>query len=231
MLILALDTSSVSASCALVEDGATVASGFLNAKITHSATLMPMIENLFAASGRKIGDVSMFAATSGPGSFTGVRIGASILLGLAFGKGLPCVGVSTLEVTAYPFSDREGVIVCPVMDARRGQFYNALFRDGRRLTEDRAISAEDLDAQLRELNAPVLLCGDGYALAAKLMPGREYVSPPDELIYPQAANAARIAARIYESAPDRSVFTDLNFKPVYLRPSQAERVCKEKENI
>lgn len=225
MLILSLDTSSVSASCALVEDGKTVAAGFLNAKITHSATLMPMVENLFSVSGRNISDVNMFAATSGPGSFTGVRIGASILLGIAFGKNVPCVGVSTLQTTAYPFDNEiyGGKIICPVMDARRGQFYNALFKDGQRLTPDRAISAEELSSELISYGADVVICGDGYKLAEKLMPDIRLIKPPTQLIYPTAANAARLAYDIYENTDDKSLFSDLSFKPVYLRPSQAER--------
>lgn len=215
----------MSASCALVEDGKTVAAGFLNAKITHSATLMPMIENLFSVSGRKISDVNMFAATSGPGSFTGVRIGASILLGLAFGKNVPCVGVSALQTTAYPFDNEIycGKIICPVMDARRGQFYNALFKDGKRLTPDRALSAEELSKELKNYGDPVIICGDGYELAEKLMPDIPLITPPAQLLYPTAANAARLALKIYESAEDKSIFTDFAFKPVYLRPSQAER--------
>ena len=224
MLILALDTSSVSASCALVEDANTVAAGFLNAKITHSATLMPMIEELFKVSGRKPENVSMLAATAGPGSFTGVRIGASILLGLAFGKDLPCVGVSTLETTSYPFNNAafDDKLICPVMDARRGQFYNALFKNGKRLTPDRAISAEDLYEELKTYTEPVILCGDGAVLAEKLI-DIKFIKAPAQLMYPTAANAARLAYDIYESADDKSIFTDLAFKPVYLRPSQAER--------
>ena len=210
-MILAIDSSSKAASCALLDGDKVLAESFCNVGV--------------------ISDVTLFAATSGPGSFTGVRIGASILLGLSFGKDLPCVGVSTLEVTAYPFSGYSGAIICPVMDARRNQFYNALFRDGQRLTEDRAISAEELDAELERLGAPVLLCGDGYALAAKLLSGRKYIDPPDDLIYPRASNAARLAAHFYASAPDKSIFRDLDFKPVYLRSSQAERVMNEKKRI
>lgn len=230
-MILAIDTSSVTASCALLDGDRVVAESFCNAGITHSATLMPMIEGLFAYSCKNIGDVTMFAGTAGPGSFTGVRIGASILLGLAFGKGLPCVGVSALEAAALPFSSYKDVLVCPVMDARRGQFYNALFRNGQRLTEDRAISAAELDAELSAYSSPVLLCGDGHELAKKLMPDRVYEQTPCDLIYPRASSVARLAKRIYENAPEGSDFSDLKYKPVYLRPSQAERVRNEKESI
>ena len=225
MLILALDTSSVASSCALLEDNKTVAESFINEKITHSATIMPMIEDMFACCGRDIKDVGIFAATSGPGSFTGVRIGASVLLGLAFGKNAACIGVSTLEVTAAPFSGElyGDKIICPVMDARRGQFYNALFKNGQRLTEDRAISAEDLSAELKDYGLPVVVCGDGASLLCSLLPNIPLIKAPDILTYPSASEAARLALSIYDSTEDKTVFTDLYFKPVYLRPSQAER--------
>jgi tRNA threonylcarbamoyladenosine biosynthesis protein TsaB len=231
LLILALDTSSVTASCALVEDNKTVAESFLNVKITHSATMMPMVENLFKISGRDIKDVSLFAAVSGPGSFTGVRIGASILLGLAFGKGAACVGVSALEVTAAPYNNElfADKIICPVMDARRGQFYNALFKNGQRLTEDRAISADDLSAELKKTGLPVIVCGDGASLFCSLVDDIPFIKPPCRLVYPSASEAARLALKKYEAAEDKTVFTDLTFKPVYLRPSQAERIKQENQ--
>ena len=236
-MILSIDTSSKSASCALTDGCDVVAESFCNAGITHSATMMPMIEDIFKCCGKSMADVTMFAATAGPGSFTGVRIGASILLGLAVGKGLPCVGVSTLEVLANPFRQGfDGAVICPVLDARRGQFYNALFKDGQRITPDRAISAQELDTELSALGAPVILCGDGYRLASSLLTYDKITAVPQRLVYPSAAEAARLAYDKYNAAQDKSVFTDLNFKPVYLRPSQAERVLKnkaenDKENI
>lgn len=225
MLILALDTSSVASSCALVEDNKTIAESFLNEKITHSATIMPMIEDMFSCCGRDIKDVKIFTATSGPGSFTGVRIGASVLLGLAFGKNAACIGVSSLEVTAAPFDNElfKDKIICPLMDARRGQFYNALFKNGQRLTQDRAISAEDLSKELEEYGLPVIICGDGAILFSSLVPDNKYIKAPERLTYPSAAEAARLSYKIYENTSDKSVFDDLDFKPVYLRPSQAER--------
>lgn len=229
LLILALDTSSVTASCALVENNKTLAESFLNAKITHSATMMPMIENLFRISGKDIKDVSLFAAVSGPGSFTGVRIGASILLGLAFGKNVPCVGVSALETMVAPFVNElfRDKIICPLMDARRGQFYNALFKNGQRLTKDRAIGAFELSIELDNIGLPVIICGDGASLFFSLVPENNYIKAPDALIYPSASEAAKLASLIYENAEDKTVYTDLNFRPVYLRPSQAERIKKE----
>ena len=109
------------------------------------------------------------------------------------------------------------------MDARRGQFYNALFKNGKRLTEDRAICAEELSAELKEYGLPVIVCGDGASLLCSLLPDIPFIIPPDRLIYPSASEAAKLALKKYENAIDKTVFTDLNFKPVYLRPSQAER--------
>ena len=231
MLILSLDTSSVTASCALYEDGITISESFLNAKITHSKTMMPMIEGLFSSSGRNIKDVNIFAGVTGPGSFTGVRIGASILLGLAFGKSAACVGVSALEMTAAPFDSPlfADKIICPLMDARRGQFYNALFKNGQRLTEDRAIGAEELSSELEKYGLPVIICGDGASLFSDLVPDNNFIKAPGRLIYPSASEAARLALKKYEAAIDKTVFTDLNFKPVYLRPSQAERLKNDSE--
>ena len=231
MLILALDTSSVTSSCALYENGKTIAESFLNAKITHSKTIMPMIEGLFSSSGRDIKDVNIFAGVTGPGSFTGVRIGASVVLGLAFGKSAACVGVSALEVTAAPFDNAlfKDKIICPLMDARRGQFYNALFKNGQRLTEDRAIGAAELSDELKKYGLPVIICGDGALLFSDLVPDNEYIKAPERLIYPSASEAAKLALKKYSSAEDKTVFTDLSFKPVYLRPSQAERLKKDNE--
>ena len=231
MLILSLDTSSKTASCALVSEDGIIAESFLNAKITHSATVMPMIEGLFKNSGRNISDVTMFAATNGPGSFTGVRIGASILLGLAFGKNAPCVGLSTLEVIASPLCRLyPGEIICPVLDARRGQFYNALFKDGNRLTPDRAVSADELDAELKNTGGPAIICGDGYLIAKEKL-SCDMIIPPARLIYPSAAEAAYLSVSVYDKAEDKTVFSNKNFKPVYLRPSQAERVKNNNANL
>ena len=224
----------MTASCALLSDDTVIAESFLNAKITHSATLMPMVESLFKNCGKKFDDVSMLAATTGPGSFTGVRIGCSIILGLAFGRDIPCVGVSTLEVSASPFDSLlyKDKLICPVMDARRGQFYNALFRNGERLTADRAISASDLSKELLEYGGEAIVCGDGYKIARELMSDVSQPDLPDSLIYPSAAAAARLAYKTFIGSQDKSIYSDRNFKPVYLRPSQAEvNYKKNKENI
>ena len=127
MKILALDSSATVATVALCEDQRLLAEYTVNNGNTHSETLLPMVESLLANFSMTAKDVDIFAASIGPGSFTGVRIGAATLKGLAFASNKACVGVSTLEARAYNLVSHKGLI-CPVMNARRSQVYTALFR-------------------------------------------------------------------------------------------------------
>ena len=141
MKILALDTSSQAASCCLLEDERPVGLFYMDAKLTHSQTILPMVEQVLKACQQKLADVDLFAVSNGPGSFTGLRIGTAAVKGMAHGLGKPCVGLSTLEGLAYNLVGHGG-IVCAVMDARCNQVYTALFdldNDLRRITEDMAI--------------------------------------------------------------------------------------------
>ena len=150
MLLLSVDSSAVTASAALTKDGRVIKSEFINKGLTHSETLLPLIENVMEGCAYKRLDA--IAVTAGPGSFTGVRIGVATVKGLAFPCDIPCISVSTLEAIAYNFTD-ENAVICAVMDARRMQFYNALFKveNGRvtRLCEDRAISIDALREELK----------------------------------------------------------------------------------
>lgn len=226
MLTLAIDTTANTASCALY-DGGIIAQSSLNAKITHSATLLPMIDSMLKCARVEIKDVELLCASVGPGSFTGVRIGVSLMLGLAFDRCVPCVGVSTLEALAYNVKDLDGdFIICPVMDARRNQFYNSLFTPGKvplRLLPDRAISAEELKAELLSYNKPIMPVGDGYALSQRELDGVNLLKVPEALSYQLASSVAACAIDKYNAAPDKSVFNDSSLRPVYLRSSQAER--------
>ena len=126
MKILSLECTAGPASAAITEDGRVIASSFVNVKLTHSQTLLPMAEGLFAASRLGLSDIDGIAVTAGPGSFTGVRIGISAAKGLAAARNLPCAGVSTLLSLAFNYRDTD-CIVCAVMDARCSQVYNAIF--------------------------------------------------------------------------------------------------------
>ena len=127
MKLLALESSAKAASCAVFEDGQVLASAWQSAGLTHSRTLLPMVEDMLRNSGCALRDVDGIAVAAGPGSFTGLRIGVASAKGLAWGAEKPCVPVSTLEAMAWPLAHLEGVTVC-AMDARRQQIYNAVFR-------------------------------------------------------------------------------------------------------
>ena len=211
MIVLALDTTAVTASVALTDDKKLIGLYTLNTKLTHSETMLPMIENLLMNAKMKISDVDMFACSSGPGSFTGVRIGISIVKGLAFGKNKKCAGVSTLEALSYNLKGFDG-IVCPVMDARRSQIYNALFYKDERLCGDRLITLDALQEDLKKYDKEIYFTGDGY----KLITFNKTHTP--ELLRYQNAYSVAVCAL------DKGAFTtDEDIKPVYLRASQAER--------
>lgn len=223
MLILAMDSTAVAASVALLSDGAPLAAFHLNNGNTHSETLLPMAESVLRCTGKTVDDIDLFAVSAGPGSFTGVRIGVATVKGLAFGKGKPCVGVSTLEALAENLVPTGGLL-CPVMNARRGQVYNALFRveNGAltRLCPDRALSVEELEAELLTYSEPVTLCGDGAEPVKNSFTKCDVALPPLTLIEQNAVSVALCAARM---AKEGRTCTDKELKPVYLRMPQAER--------
>ena len=227
MLILALDSTATVGSVALQRNGATLAQYTVNAGNTHSVTLLPMIEHMLKMTGVELDDIDMFAASVGPGSFTGVRIGCSAIKGLAFGRDIPCVGVSTLEALAHNLSGCGGII-CPAMNARRGQVYTAIFEDTaegiKRLTPDMAIAVTELSEMLSSFEGEVRFCGDGYSLVEGLS---EYkTSEPMRL--QSAVSVATVAEALYNATEDKSVFTASALNPTYLRKPQAEREREER---
>ena len=232
MKILAMDTSAKAASVAITNGETPLAVYSLEAGRTHSETVLPMAESALKVAHLTLSDIDLFAVTSGPGSFTGVRIGISTVKGLAFGTGKPCVGVSTLLALAYNLKDlRDDCYVCPVMDARRNQLYNALFSyhggQFERLCDDRLVAMSDLKKELEALDKPVYGVGDGYDILAAGFPG---LSVTPILLRPQNAySVALCALSEYEKAADRTVYTDTVLLPQYLRASQAERELAEKE--
>lgn len=223
MNILAVDTSAKAASCAIYKDGALFAESFSNAGLTHSQTIMPMIQSMLECSKIQIGDIGLFAVSVGPGSFTGLRIGISAVKGMAMAGNVPCVAVSTLEALAYNLSAFRGVAV-PVMDARRAQVYTAAFECAggtpARLTPDEALSIDDLAARLRAYTGPVMLVGDGAELCherlAGIVPGL-LLAPPN-LRHQRAASVCAAAG----FGPAATCSAE-NLAPVYLRLPQAER--------
>ena len=226
MIILAVDSTAVTAAAALCHDDAVIAQYTVNGAKTHSETLLPMAASLLRSAKLTTADVGLFAVSAGPGSFTGVRIGVSLIKGLAFNSGKPCAAVSSLEALACNLEGMGG-IVCPVMDARRGQFYNALFRNGIRLTPDRLITAEELTRELAGYEEPIFFVGDGYEPARRLIALPNLMETPPLLRRQNACSVARCAWKQYQRG--EGIFTDASLSPVYLRASQAEREREEAE--
>ena len=244
MKILAIDTTAVTAAAALVEDGHILGTYQQNGTLTHSETMLNMVENLLANAHVTPDMLDLLAVSAGPGSFTGVRIGVSIIKGLAFAKNIPCVPVSTLDALSEnlrPTVEALGqdFYACPVMDARRSQVYTALFlyetdADGNtvktRVWEDDMLSAAELSARLSELELPVLFVGEGCRVTRKELHLPHCKEAPEAIRYQSGVSVAQTALAVYEAAEDKGVFTDLALKPTYLRPSQAERERAEKQN-
>ena len=230
MLILAFETSAKAASAALLEEKKLLGEAYQNTGLTHSQTLMVMAENLLAQCGKTVEDVSAVAVAAGPGSFTGVRIGVAAAKGFAWGREIPCYGVSTLEAMAEGLGIYQGY-VCPCMDARRSQVYNALFYVNHgslsRVREDRAISLSELGEELKNLKEPIFLVGDGsnlcYNTLSESVPN--LVLPGEHRMHQRASGVALAAAKLVSAgAPgDANALT-----PNYLRLSQAERERAER---
>ena len=160
MKILSLDSTSVTASVSINENEQILAENFINNGLTHSQTLMPMVESVLKDAEISIKDIDLFAITNGPGSFTGVRIGIASVKGMADALGKKCLAVSTLEAIAEPLKN-EDCIACAVMDARCSQVYTAIFQNGNRLCEDKAVLIDDLCEELKQYNKKVVFIGDG----------------------------------------------------------------------
>ena len=225
MLILAFESSAKSASAALLKDESLLAEAFQNNGKTHSATLMPMAQQLLQDCCVDISDLDCIAVAAGPGSFTGIRIGVAAAKGLAWAAEKPIAAVSTLAGMAMQLLPAAGVF-CPVMDARRNQVYNALFRsDGTaltRLTDDRAISLEELKQELLALDEPVFLVGDGSRLCYRtLSPALSGLQFPPAHLEMQRASGVAMAAAV--QAREGRLITHDSLVPNYLRLSQAER--------
>lgn len=235
MLLLAIDSTARAASAAVSRDGHILASMQIDTGNTHSEHLLPMIENCLERAGLTLPDLDAYACTSGPGSFTGVRIGVSVIKGLAFGTDKPCIAVSALEAIAQSLLSLNG-LYCAVMDARRSQVYTALFdtdENGclRRLTDDDALSLAEL-AELISHHLPrynsLFLAGDGYDVATKALKEMGiFPSPTPPLLRLQnASSVCAVAERVLEKG---ELMSDRSLSPLYLRLPQAERERLQKE--
>lgn len=228
MIILGIDSSSISCSVSVLKDNKLIGK-IVNNGLTHSQTLLPMIDEVLTDAKLSVKDVDLIGVTKGPGSFTGLRIGMATVKGMAAPFNTPCVCVSTLETIAHTASERHDGVFCAVMDARCNQVYNALFEEQNgeliRLCEDRAISIEDLQNELKTLNKPIILCGDGTAVCDKNFNEISYTIADEEVRLPHANSVCLLSEMYKNEAKSPEKIT-----PVYLRLPQASReLLKKKE--
>jgi len=213
---LAVDTSSLACSCALVEDGVLLSESYLHTGLTHSRTLTALVEETLARAGVGHSQLDRLAVCTGPGSYTGLRIGVSAVKGMAMAWDTPCVGISTLESLAHNVLCRDGV-VCAALDARVQQVYAALFsiENGAvtRMTADGALTLADLGGLLPD---GTLIVGDGALLVTNTFPEKGLIPAPAALRYQRASSAALLAERL-QPIPAAQLVCN------YHRKSQAER--------
>lgn len=223
MKILALDSTANTSTVAVLEDEKLLSLYTANIKNTHSETLLPMVKNVLGTLRLTVDDIDAFAVSEGPGSFTGVRIGVATVKGLAFGKDKKCVGVSTIEALAKNLEGFEG-IVCPIMNARRGQVYTGAFLNGKRILEDQCMLLCDLIPFLEGFGVPMYFVGDGYSLVEG-MSNSMFMCTPEQLRYQNAYSVGKIA---YEKLLSEEFVTDSDLRVEYLRKAQAEREREER---
>ncbi len=218
MRILGVESSAKSASVCIWEDGRILCESFSNNGLTHSKTVLLMIEDMLQQSGISLDSIEKLAIANGPGSFTGLRIGAAVVKGLSWARDIPCVGVSTLEAMVYNAIALEGVVCC-VMDARAGQVYNAVFKieNGEiyRMCEDRAIAISELDTELAN-EKEIILLGDGATLCSTKLTHRNIKLLPEHMRYQRAFG-------VCEAAADLDGVSSEELTLQYIRKPQAER--------
>lgn len=223
MKILALDSTANTSTVAVLENDKLLSIYTANIKNTHSETLLPMVKSLLETLKMSVDDIDAFAVSEGPGSFTGVRIGVATIKGLAFGKDKRCIGVSTIEALAQNLEGFGGV-VCPIMNARRGQVYTGAFLNGERVIDDQCMLLCDLIPMLEKYGVPIYFVGDGYSLIEG-MENELFCKTPEQLRYQNAYSVGRVA---YEKLCKGEYTTDEGLRVEYLRKPQAEREREER---
>lgn len=229
MKILGIDSSAKSASAAVTENGKIISSFYINTGLTHSQTLMPMVDNVLKCANLSLDDIGLIAVNKGPGSFTGIRIGVAGAKGLADVKKIPVLGVSTLESMAYNLLGKD-CIACAVMDARCNQVYSALFDITgdkiTRLTEDEAISVDELLQNITKYDKMKIFVGDGAEMCynKSVNVSEDTMLAAENIRYQNAAGVC-FAAETYDPT---SYISASALVPEYLRLPQAERELKAK---
>ncbi len=227
MIVLGIDTSAVTCSVALYSDH--LLSFYSSSSgLTHSQTLLPAIRAALEENRLSVSDLDLVAISNGPGSFTGLRIGISTVKGLCLPNDISCVGVSTLNALAMNARGLENTVICPVMDARRGEFYNALFliESGlpKRITPDRAISGEELKKEIASFDR-LLILGDGAEKFCEMFPEFQPNLAEEKI---RLQNGESVALLGMMHAKDGNVLSCKELSPTYLRLPQAEREWQNK---
>ena len=223
MKILALDSTAKTSSVAVLENDTLLGLFSVNIQNTHSETLLPMVKSILESLKLTNEDIDAYAVSEGPGSFTGVRIGVATIKGLAFGREKPCVGVSTIEALYENLADCEG-IVCPIMNARRGQVYTGAFLNGERIIDDTCMMLDDLIPMLEEKGQPIRFNGDGYDLVLDKNIAN-FRHTPELLRYQNAFSVGKVA---YKRIINSEFTSDEALRVEYLRKAQAEREREER---
>lgn len=223
MKILAIDSTANTSTVALLENETLLGIYTANTKNTHSEVLLPMVKHLLSTLNVSNNQIDAYAVSNGPGSFTGVRIGVATIKGLAFGTDKKCVEVSTIEALAENLEGFDGII-CPIMNARRGQVYTGAFLNGNRIIEDNCMMLSDLIPQLESYNENIYFTGDGYSLIEN-MQIKNLKNTPEILRYQNAYSVGKVA---YKKLINNDFVTDKALSVEYLRKPQAEREREEK---
>lgn len=225
MKILSVESSSLVASVALLEDELIIAEYSINCGLTHSQTLLPMLDEIVKRTGTGLEDIDAIAISGGPGSFTGLRIGVATAKGLGLGLSKPLIHIPTLDATAYNIYGVDALI-CPIMDARRSQVYTGIYKhqyDFEVVMESKPMDIRELLATLSTYRQRVLFLGDGVPVYKEIIEKEadfEYSFVPPNNNRQRAASVAALAALYFKEG--KTVDADL-MQPEYLRLSQAER--------
>lgn len=225
-MILAIDSSSLVASVALIDETTIIAEYTINLKKTHSQTLLPMIDEIIRMTGIDKKEIEVIAVTNGPGSFTGLRIGAATAKGLAFVLSIPVVGVSTIEAMAYNYNHCNKLI-CPIMDARRNQVYTGIYECQNEalkvVLEPCAVSISELTGKIIRLDKEIIFIGDGIPVYQDYLDENlimKHYFANNHLNRQKASSLGALAMQKYKNGQAENADT---FSPQYMRLSQAER--------
>ena len=234
MKILAMDSSGLVASVALVCDGTMIAEYTTNFKKTHSQTLLPMIDEIVTMTGISLQEIDAIAVSAGPGSFTGLRIGSSTAKGLGLALKKPIISVPTVEGLAYNLFGSEKLI-CPIMDARRNQVYTGLytFQDGKMkiISDQKAVSIDEIVEEINAIGKEVIFLGDGVPVFKSFIEENCNISVSFAPAHMAMQRAGAVALRAEDYYNQGKIETAKEHKPVYLRLSQAERELQEKQEL